>query len=64
MLNCYQNCVVLVGNACQCLTLMAGQGASMAMAGGYTLLTMLHQNRSNYQRAFRTYYQKLLKPPI
>ncbi|WP_100622972.1 hypothetical protein [Candidatus Coxiella mudrowiae] len=63
MLNCYQNFVVLVGNACQCLTLMAGQGASIAMAGGYTLLTMLNQNRSNYQRAFRT-YQKLLKPPI
>ena len=48
MLNCYQNFVGLVGNACQCLTLMAGQGASMAMAGGYTLLKMLHQNRSNY----------------
>ncbi len=29
--------VVLVGDACQCVSLLAGQGASMAMAGAYVL---------------------------
>jgi len=29
--------VVLVGDACQCVSLAAGQGASLAMAGAYVL---------------------------
>ncbi len=35
--------VVLVGDACQCVSLLAGQGASMAMAGGYVLAEELAQ---------------------
>lgn len=37
----YKNRVVLVGDACQCLTLIAGQGASMAMSGSYLLAEVL-----------------------
>ena len=33
----YNGRVALVGDACQCLTLLAGQGASMGMAGAYLL---------------------------
>ena len=29
--------VALIGDACGCLTLLAGQGSHMAMAGGYVL---------------------------
>ncbi|MBI3972875.1 MAG: FAD-dependent monooxygenase [Chloroflexi bacterium] len=32
-----QGRVALVGDACQCVSLLAGQGASMTMAGAYTL---------------------------
>ncbi len=34
--------VVLVGDACQCVSLLAGQGASMAMAGAYVLAEELN----------------------
>lgn len=51
----YRDRVVLVGDACQCLTLMSGQGASMAMAGAYVLAHALYQNRKNIQDAFLQY---------
>ena len=55
--------VALVGDACQCLTLLAGQGASMAMAGAYILATELSQANGDYQIAFPL-YQEQLKPEI
>jgi 2-polyprenyl-6-methoxyphenol hydroxylase-like FAD-dependent oxidoreductase len=59
----HQGRVALVGDACQCLTLVAGQGASMAMAGAYLLATALHEADGDYQRAFPA-YQAQLKPEI
>lgn len=55
--------VALVGDACQCLTLLAGQGASMGMAGAYMLADELHQADGDYKTAFPSYQQKL-KPEI
>lgn len=51
--------VALLGDACQCLTLMAGQGASMAMAGAYTIAIMLQRYPDDYTRAFEAYHQQL-----
>lgn len=59
----YQGRVALVGDACQCLTLVAGQGASMAMAGAYILATALEEAGGDYQHAFRS-YQARMKPEI
>lgn len=55
--------VALVGDACQCLTLLAGQGASMAMAGAYLLADKLHENPNDYEAAFSA-YQAQMKPEI
>ena len=55
--------VALVGDACQCLTLLAGQGASMGMAGGYMLADELRKAEGNYKIAFPAYQQRL-KPDI
>lgn len=55
--------VALVGDACQCLTLLAGQGASMAMAGAYLLADELHKANGDYRIAFPA-YQTNLKPEI
>lgn len=55
--------VALVGDACQCLTLLAGQGASMGMAGAYMLADELHKADGDYKVAFPSYQQKL-KPEI
>ncbi|WP_315791159.1 FAD-dependent monooxygenase [Fischerella sp. JS2] len=59
----YKDRVALVGDACQCLTLLAGQGASMAMAGAYILATELFRTNGNYQVAFPA-YQAQLQPEI
>jgi len=59
----YKNRVALVGDACQCLTLLAGQGASMAMAGAYLLADELQKANGDYQIAFPAYQDKL-KPEI
>jgi 2-polyprenyl-6-methoxyphenol hydroxylase-like FAD-dependent oxidoreductase len=55
--------VALVGDACQCLTLLAGQGASMAMAGAYLLARELRQANGRFDVAFPA-YQEELKPEI
>ncbi|MBV6450138.1 MAG: hypothetical protein MHPDNHAH_00859 [Anaerolineales bacterium] len=55
--------VALVGDACQCLTLLAGQGASMAMAGAYLLADELHKADGDYKTALPAYQAKL-KPEI
>ena len=54
--------VVLLGDACQCVSLLAGQGASMAMAGAYVLAEALHAE-SSIQQALQRYEQRL-KPSI
>jgi 2-polyprenyl-6-methoxyphenol hydroxylase-like FAD-dependent oxidoreductase len=59
----YQGHAALVGEACQCLTLLAGQGAAMGMAGVYLLAEELHQADGDYKVAFPAYQQKL-KPEI
>lgn len=55
--------VALVGDACQCLTLLAGQGASMAMAGAYLLADELYKAGGDYKTAFPA-YQHALQPEI
>jgi len=56
------NRVALIGDAAHCLTLISGQGASMAMAGAYFLASELN-NTSDYQTAFAR-YEKRLRPYI
>lgn len=55
--------VSLVGDACQCLTLLAGQGASMGMAGAYLLADKLYKAGGDYKTAFPA-YQQALQPEI
>lgn len=52
--------VALAGDACQCLTLLAGQGASMGMAGAYVLAKELNAAEGDYQTAFAAYQARLL----
>ena len=59
----YKDRVALVGDACQCLTLLAGQGASMGMAGAYLLANELRKAEGDYRVAFPT-YQSTLKPEV
>ncbi|MEO1945484.1 MAG: FAD-dependent monooxygenase, partial [Candidatus Thioglobus sp.] len=49
--------VILLGDACQCLTLVAGQGASMAMASAYTLAHAIKNNNIEH-------YSKIMQPII
>jgi 2-polyprenyl-6-methoxyphenol hydroxylase-like FAD-dependent oxidoreductase len=55
--------VALVGDACQCLTLLAGQGASMGMVGAYLLADELRKADGDYRLAFPA-YQQSLQPEI
>ena len=59
----YKDRVALVGDACQCLTLLAGQGASMGMAGAYLLAEELWKADGDYGVAFPAYQSKM-KPEI
>lgn len=54
--------IVLVGDACGCLTLLAGQGSHMAMAGAYVLAQELARN-DDHKAAFAA-YQSFLKPHV
>ncbi|MDI3468781.1 MAG: hypothetical protein OJF62_000844 [Pseudolabrys sp.] len=54
--------VALIGDACGCLTLLAGQGSHMAMAGAYVLARELKRH-SDHADAFRA-YQAFLKPHV
>lgn len=51
--------VVLVGDACQCVSLLAGQGASMAMAGAYVLAEELEAAGDDVRAALIRYEQRL-----
>ena len=59
----YQQRIALVGDACQCLTLLAGQGASLAMAGAYVLARELAAAGGDHSIAYPA-YQARLKPRI
>jgi 2-polyprenyl-6-methoxyphenol hydroxylase-like FAD-dependent oxidoreductase len=59
----HQGRVALVGDACGCLTLLAGQGSHMAMAGAYVLSRELSCHRGDHAAAFAA-YQALLKPAV
>ena len=50
--------VALVGDACDCPTLLSGQGASLAMGGAYLLARSLHES-ADYEQAFRRYEQQM-----
>jgi 2-polyprenyl-6-methoxyphenol hydroxylase-like FAD-dependent oxidoreductase len=54
----HQGRVALVGDACDCPTLLSGQGASLAMGGAYLLARALHET-ADYQEAFRRYEQQM-----
>ena len=54
--------VVLVGDACQCVSLLAGQGASMALAGAYVLAEELGEAESVTLALAR--YQHRVRPSI
>ena len=55
--------VVLLGDACGCLTLLAGQGSHMAMAGAYVLAQELQRYNGNHTPAF-TAYEAMMKPEV
>lgn len=54
---------VLVGDAAYCMTLLSGQGASMAMVGAYVLAEELGTCHGDYEAAFRAYEERL-RPDI
>jgi 2-polyprenyl-6-methoxyphenol hydroxylase-like FAD-dependent oxidoreductase len=55
--------VVLLGDACQCVSLLAGQGASMAMAGAYVLAEELTAAGADVGAALAR-YELRLRPSI
>jgi 2-polyprenyl-6-methoxyphenol hydroxylase-like FAD-dependent oxidoreductase len=59
----HQGRVALVGDACDCPTLLSGQGASVAMGGAYLLARALHES-ADYQQAFRRYEQQMFAPAL
>ena len=54
--------VALVGDACGCMTLLAGQGSHMAMAGAYALAEQLART-DDHREAFAA-YQAAIKPHV
>ena len=55
--------VCLIGDACGCLTLVAGQGSHMAMAGAYVLATELSRRPDDHAAAFEA-YERFLTPHV
>ncbi len=55
--------VVLAGDAGACLTLLAGQGATMGMTEAYVLANELRKEGGNYQAAFEN-YERVLMPVV
>ena len=53
--------IALLGDACACLTLLAGQGSHMAMAEAYVLAQELERHGDDYHSAFAA-YERILKP--
>jgi 2-polyprenyl-6-methoxyphenol hydroxylase-like FAD-dependent oxidoreductase len=55
--------IVLLGDACGCLSPLAGQGSHMAMAEAFVLAGELERYRSDYKAAFQA-YEQFLKPIV
>jgi 2-polyprenyl-6-methoxyphenol hydroxylase-like FAD-dependent oxidoreductase len=55
--------VALLGDACGCLTLLAGQGSHMAMAGAWVIATELKRHDGDNREAFRA-YERFMHPVI
>jgi len=55
--------VALVGDAAYCVSLLAGQGSALGMAGAYILAGELHRAAGDYGSAFAR-YQALFQPLI
>jgi 2-polyprenyl-6-methoxyphenol hydroxylase-like FAD-dependent oxidoreductase len=55
--------IALLGDACGCLTLIAGQGSHMAMAGAWVLAHELERHAGDHVPAF-TAYEQFLRPFI
>ena len=53
--------VALLGDACGCLTLLAGQGSHMAMGDAYVLANELQRHAGDHVAAFQA-YEALMKP--
>ena len=53
--------VTLVGDACDCPSLLSGKGSTLAMVGSYILAGELKQANGNYKTAFEQ-YQNIFKP--
>ncbi len=58
-----KNRIVLLGDAAHCITLLSGQGASMAMTGAYILAEKLSKAQGDYTKAFLD-YETDLRPLI
>ena len=59
----HTNRIALIGDACGCLTLLAGQGSHMAMAGAYVLARELERHRGDHRAAFPN-YETFMKPSV
>jgi 2-polyprenyl-6-methoxyphenol hydroxylase-like FAD-dependent oxidoreductase len=55
--------VVLLGDACHCVSLLAGQGASMALGGAFVLADEIGRSRADIPTALSRYEQRL-RPAI
>jgi 2-polyprenyl-6-methoxyphenol hydroxylase-like FAD-dependent oxidoreductase len=55
--------VTLVGDACDCPSLLSGKGSTLAMTGAYILAGELKQANGNYEIAFKN-YENMFKPFI
>jgi 2-polyprenyl-6-methoxyphenol hydroxylase-like FAD-dependent oxidoreductase len=55
--------VVLLGDACHCVSLLAGQGASMALGGAYVLAEEIERSRADIPTALARYEQRM-RPAI
>lgn len=51
--------LALIGDACACPSLLAGEGSAMAMAEAYTLAGELDRAGGDHRRAFAAYEQRL-----
>ena len=55
--------ITLVGDACDCPSLLSGQGSTLAMVGAYILAGELKEANGNYKTAFEQ-YENIFKPFI
>jgi 2-polyprenyl-6-methoxyphenol hydroxylase-like FAD-dependent oxidoreductase len=53
--------VALIGDAAACVSLLAGEGAGLAMAEAYVLAGELHRAGNDYRAAYRR-YEQMLRP--